>query len=150
MRDCTFCDEGRTMSLLDYALGSSDKRPKAISPRVHGYLDYAQAAMLLGLGFVCRKRNRAASAAAFTTGTLMLAQALLTDYPLGARPVLPFAMHGRIDATFASTAWAIPKIFGFAGTKEAEAFALHSAIVGTIASMTDFSTERARIQRAGF
>ncbi len=138
------------MSLLEYALGSSDKLPKAISPRVHGYLDYAQAAMLLGLGIVYRKRNRAASAAAFTTGALMLTQALLTDYPLGAEPVLPFATHGRIDAAFASTAWAIPKLFGFADTKEAEAFALQSALVGTIASFTDFSTERARIQRAGF
>jgi hypothetical protein len=138
------------MSLLEYALGSTDKLPKAISPRLHGYLDYAQAAALIGLGFAFRKRNRRASAAAFTTGAFMLTQALLTDYPLGAQPVLPFAMHGRIDAAFASTAWLVPKIFGFADTEAAEVFAGHAAVVAAITSLTDFSTERAKIERAGF
>lgn len=138
------------MSLLEYALGSSDKLPKAISPRLHGYLDYAQGAALIGLGFACRRRNRRAAAAAFATGALMLTQALLTDYPLGAKPVLPFATHGRIDAAFASTAWLVPKIFGFADTDTAEVFAAQAAVMAAITSLTDFSTERARIERAGF
>jgi hypothetical protein len=135
------------MSVVESVLNPKQPEQKVISPRMHGVIDYAHAAFFLGMALACRKRNKPAAAAALGTGALLLAQALLTDYPLGAKPVIPFALHGKMDAAFASASWAIPKVFGFSGTAAAKVFEMNSGLEGTIAGMTDYSSERARVER---
>ena len=88
------------MSLATAALGQVEKRlPKVIDARTHGIIDYCNAAFFFGLAIFSAARNRRAATAALATGAFILAESLLTDYPLGAAKVLRFEAHGRIDAS---------------------------------------------------
>jgi hypothetical protein len=69
---------------------------------------------------------------------VVLAEALLTDYPVGAFGLLSFKTHGRIDQALAAGTWAIPKVLGFADTAEAKVFEASSPIVGAVVGMTDW------------
>lgn len=137
------------MSSATSALLSTVKEPfpKVISPKAHGFIDYGHAMFFFGLGLLCRKHNKRAAMAAFGTGAFVLVESLLTDYPLGLKPVIPFATHGTMDAGFASASWAVPKLFGFSGTPAAKVFQINSAVEATVVELTDFSSERARRDR---
>jgi hypothetical protein len=119
-------------------------RPKTIDARTHGIIDYCHAALFLTLGFICLKSNKRAAAAALSTGSLVLVQSLLTDYPLGVKPVFSFETHGRLDGGFASVSWLIPQLFGFSGTVPAIIFSSNTLLEGAVVSLTDFSSEHAR------
>lgn len=122
---------------------------RTIDARTHGILDYCYAGAFLMLGFVfLRSNKRAAAAASLFTGSFVLVQALLTDYPLGAKPAISFHTHGQIDGAFASTSWALPYIFGFADTGPAQIFTSASLAEGAIVALTDFSSARARARTA--
>lgn len=129
--------------LTDVTAAAANRLPKVIGPKAHGVIDYAQSAFFLTVGLLCWKRNRPAAIAALGTSALVLTQALLTDYPLGVKPVISFETHGKIDAYFASTSWAIPKLFGFRGTPAAKVFEANSVVAGGIVGMTDFNSSRA-------
>lgn len=120
---------------------------KIIDSRTHGILDYCHAAFFLGMSIVVRK-NKAASLTALGTGAFVLAQSLLTDYPLGTKRDLTFETHGKMDAVFGSLSWALPRIFGFEDTAAAKVFEINSYVETSIVIMTDFDNQRARLQAA--
>lgn len=122
--------------------------PKVISPTAHGVIDYSHAAFFLGVGLLCSKSNKRAAAAAFATSGFILLQSLLTDYKLGAKPVIPFRTHGKMDAVFAGSSWLMPLLFGFRGTAAAKVFEFNSVMEAGVVAMTDWSSERARAERA--
>lgn len=135
------------MALIDAVLPAAAKRlPKVIDARTHGAVDYAHGAFFLGMALVCRRSNPKAAAAALGTGAFILGGALLTDYPLGVRKIIPFETHGRLDSGFASASWAVPRVFGFVGTKAARVFQLNSVFEAFAVGMTDFNSERARAE----
>ncbi|HXE06428.1 MAG TPA: hypothetical protein VN612_00945 [Acidobacteriaceae bacterium] len=123
--------------------------PKVIDARTHGVIDYAHAGFFLGMALVCRKRNPRAALAALCTGSFVLVQSLLTDYPLGAGKVIPFKTHGEMDAAFAASSFAMPRIFGFSDTGAAKVFRANGFVEGAVVGMTDFDTTRARIEELG-
>jgi hypothetical protein len=135
------------MSVADSALDITKQLPQVISPKVHGVIDYSHAAFFFGFALLCRKSNKPAALAALGTGAFILVQSLLTDYPLGAKPVISFETHGRMDAAFASSSWMIPKVFGFSETKAAKVFETNSAVEASVVGMTDFDSERAHLDR---
>ena len=135
------------MSLATAALGEVEKRlPKVIDARTHGIIDYCHAAFFFGMAIFCARRNRRAATAALATGAFILAESVLTDYPLGAKKVIPFETHGQMDSGFAAASFATPRLFGFAGTAEAEVFKINGFIGGLVVGMTDWDSERARDQ----
>src|ERR1700742_1367598 len=87
--------------------------PKIVSPTAHGIIDYAHSAFFLGLGFLTWRSNRRAAWAALTTGGFILVQSLSTDYRFGAKPLISFKTHGKMDTIFATTSWMVPLLFGF-------------------------------------
>src|ERR1700709_621425 len=122
--------------------------PKVISPTVHGVIDYCHAAFFFTVGAVCsRSHNKAAARAAFATGGFILVQSLLTDYRFGAKPVIPFEAHGKMDAAFAASSWLMPRILGVTGTPAARIFEVNSAVEASVVGMTDWDTERAHAAR---
>jgi hypothetical protein len=123
---------------------SSTCKHKVIDTRVHGLIDYSLAAFFLGMALLCRKRNPRAATAAFVSSTFVLAQSLLTDYPLGLATVFSFATHGKMDAVFAASSPLIPRIFGFGDTAAARVFQANSLVAGTVVRLTDFDSRRAR------
>jgi hypothetical protein len=136
------------MSLATAALGEVEKRlPKIIDARTHGIIDYCHAAFFFGMAIFCARRNRPAAKAALATGAFILAESLLTDYPLGAKKVLPFEMHGRLDAGFTASSFMVPVWFSFTGTAAAEVFKINGFVEGMVVGMTDWDSERARDQK---
>ena len=102
------------MSVATVAVNQLENRlPKVIDARKHGMIDYCHAAFFLGMALVCRKSEPRAALAALMTGSFVLVQSLLTDYPLGVKKVIPFRVHGQMDAAFAASSFMIPKVFGF-------------------------------------
>jgi hypothetical protein len=136
------------MSLLNAGLDTLETRlPKVISPTTHGIIDYAHAAFFFTVGVLCSRSNRRAASAAFATSGFILVQSLLTDYPLGAKPVFSFETHGKMDSAFAAGSWFIPQIFGFKGTIPARIFEMNSLAEASVVGMTDWDSRRAHQER---
>ncbi len=121
--------------------------PKVIGPRAHGNIDYLHVAAFALAGLFFWKRNKKAAVAAFATSGAVLAESLLTDYPLGVKPVLSFETHGRLDQGLAAGAMAIPHVFGFAGEPEAWFFRANGVLEAAVVGMTDFDSARAHMER---
>jgi hypothetical protein len=136
------------MRLSKYGNNSDTVLPKVISPTLHGIIDYCHAAFFFTVGVLCaRSRNKAASGAAFATGGFILVQSLLTDYRFGAKPVFSFETHGKMDAVFASSSWALPLLFGFKDTAAAKIFEGNSLAEASVVAMTDWNSQRAHEER---
>src|SRR3569833_1013477 len=133
------------MSGTSAAVNELENRlPKVIDARKHGIIDYCHAAFFLGMAYVCRKSEPRAALAALLTGSFVLVQSLLTDYPLGVKKVIPFRVHGQMDAAFAASSFMIPKVFGFSDSAAASVFTGNSFVEAAVVGATDFSSERAR------
>lgn len=136
------------MSLATLALRQAESRlPKVVDAKTHGIIDYGHAAFFLGMALLCRKSNKPAALAAALTGSFVLVQSLLTDYPLGAAPIIPFETHGKMDAAFASASWMVPKVFGFSDTPAAAIFKGNTFVEGTVVGLTDWNSQRARMAK---
>ena len=122
------------------------RSPKPISARVHGFIDYGHAAFFLTSALVLRKKNPRAALACLFTGSFVLVQSLLTDYPLGAEPVLSFNTHGKIDAAFAGASFAMPEIYGFSGTGAATLFQVNGLVESTVVALTDWDSTKAQLE----
>jgi hypothetical protein len=121
---------------------------KPISPTTHGVIDYCHAAFFFTVGVCCaRSRNKAATYASFATSGFILVQSLLTDYRWGAKPVIPFRTHGKMDAVFASSSWMLPLLFGFKDTAAGTIFEVNSLAEASVVALTDWSNQRARHER---
>src|ERR1700753_1326570 len=113
------------MSVIDKVTNGTHL-PGIISPTAHGVIDYIHAAFFLAVGLVCSTSNKRAARAAFATSGFILAQAFLSPYRYGAKPLFSFETHGKMDTVFASTSWMIPLLFGFKGTNAARIFEANS------------------------
>ncbi len=120
--------------------------PKPISARTHGFIDYGHAAFFLTAALVCRKKNPRAALACLLTGSFVLVQSLLTDYPLGANAVIPFHTHGQMDAAFAGSSFVMPEIYGFGGTGAATLFRVNGVVESLVVAMTDWNSNKARVE----
>ena len=122
--------------------------PKVISPTTHGIIDYCHAAFFLTVGIFCaRYHNRAAARAAFATSGFIFVQSLLTDYRFGAKPVISFETHGKMDTVFASSSWMLPLLFGFKDTAAAKIFEGNSLAESSVVALTDWNSQRASEER---
>ena len=118
--------------------------PKVIDARTHGMIDLCHATFFFGMALLCRKKNPRAATAALATGAFVLVESLLTDYPLGAKSVVSFSTHGRMDAAFAASSLALPKIFGFEHTNAAKVFKMNAFVESAVVGLTDFNSNHAR------
>ena len=135
------------MPLATAALQQLEARlPKVISPTTHGIIDYCHSAFFATFAILCWKRNRPAAIAAAGTSALVLVQSLFTDYKPGVKRLLPFSVHGQLDGGFAAFSLAIPRTFGFAGTKSARVFQANALVEATVVGLTDWSDKRARAE----
>jgi hypothetical protein len=121
--------------------------PKVVGPTAHGVIDYGHSAFFLGLGLLTWRSNRRAAWAAFTTSGFILVQSLTTDYRFGAKPLISFETHGKMDAVFAATSWMVPLLFGFKGTTAAKVFEANSLAESSVVGFTDWDSYRAHQER---
>ena len=109
-----------------------------LSPRVHGYLDYlvvvvfAVAPSLLGF-------SGTPAYLSWVLAGVHLSLTLLTAFPLGVVPVVPFAMHGMIELAVGPLLVAGPWILGFSDLPISRAFFIASGVaVFLVWLMTDY------------
>lgn len=117
---------------------AAGRLPKVVKPRAHALLDYAVIGSCLLGGALFWRRNKRA-----TLGFLICAGAnalnvMLTDYPGGKYPVIPYKMHGQIDAGLAGLTAAMPRVMDFAGEPEARFFGAQALAETAITGMTNF------------
>ena len=120
---------------------------KPISPKTHGLLDYgtvlAVAAAPRALDFPTTARR---ACDALASGYLGLS--MLTDYPLGARRVVPFKGHGVAEGVVGLALPALPWALGFARHKAARNFMFGlSALTFVVAALTDWDAAPHRPRR---
>src|SRR5579864_4600699 len=115
--------------------------PKVISPKTHAVIDYIHAGTNFAAGALFRRRNPRASNAAFALGASILANALMTDYPLGVFRRYSFRVHGALDYGVAAASAAMPRLLGIEGEPEERFFNWQGTGEGVIAAMTDYSDE---------
>jgi hypothetical protein len=94
---------------------------KVLSPRVHGYLDYA-AVLLLAFIPTLFGFTGAPAALCYVVAILHLGMSLMTAYPLGMAKVIPFTVHGGVEFATAFFLALSPWIFGFSGLDVARNF----------------------------
>jgi hypothetical protein len=123
--------------------------PKVISPKTHAVIDYVHAGTNFMVGALLRGRNRRASNAAYAFGASILANALMTDYPLGVFRRYSFRVHGALDYGIAAASASMPKLLGFEDQPEARFFKWQGTGESLVAAMTDYHDSRgARRRRA--
>ncbi len=113
--------------------------PKAISPKVHAWLDVAVTGYFLGLCLWSVARGKARPAlAALENAAMVAAVSVMTDYEGTGEKPISFKMHGTLDAIQATTAALDPVIHGFADEAEAAFFYGQAANEVAVIATTDW------------
>lgn len=85
---------------------------KILSPRVHGYVDYAFV-LILALSPTLFGFMGTAAALCYVLAILQLGMSMMTSYPLGMTKVIPFTLHGFIELLSAVGLVLAPYLFDF-------------------------------------
>ena len=117
---------------------------KPINARTHGIIDYSHATFFAVVALVLWRKNRNAALTAAGTSALVLVESLLTDYPLGKKPLIPFAVHGAMDAGSAALSFALPRLCGFSHSKARFIFQMNAVIESAVVATTDWDSQQAR------
>lgn len=117
------------------------RRPKPITPTMHGVLDYATSAAVAAAPYMLDlpkpARRLCNSLALGYTGL-----SAMTDYPPSAYRAVPFRMHGAAELAIAAALPAMPWVLGFADHKAARnlCFGL-AAMTLVVSALTDWDGE---------
>ncbi|HEX3138775.1 MAG TPA: hypothetical protein VHQ87_01900 [Rhizobacter sp.] len=111
---------------------------KPLTPRAHGYIDYA-AVLALAVAPALLDFSTTPSAICYALATVHLAMTLLTAFPLGVTDLIPFRVHGAIEAVVALVILALPWVADFSTEEPARNFFVISAIaLGVTWALTDY------------
>lgn len=100
---------------------------KTLSPRVHGYIDIAVVAVLVLAPTLLGFGGRPASLC-YVLAAIHTALTLLTAYPMGVLKMIPFPVHGGLEAVVAPLLVASPWLVGFAHVPAARSFFIASGL----------------------
>jgi hypothetical protein len=112
--------------------------PRLISARTHGIIDYIHASTNFIAAALFAKSDKRGSNAALALGISVLANALMTDYPLGVFRVYSFKTHGILDYGVAVTSAAFPKLLGIKDPIQRKYFHVQGAGETVIAGVSDY------------
>lgn len=136
------------MALMQKGIAmAAGRMPKMISPKAHAALDYAIAGSFVLMGALFWKRNRRAALGSLLCGGATAAVNLLTDYPGGARKLIPFAMHAQIDTGLIAMTAAMPRLMDIEDEREAKFFSRQALAKTAISALTDFDQPNGRKSR---
>jgi len=101
---------------------------KLLSPTQHGYLDYITVIVFLVAPTVIGMSG-VAGMIAYVLAGIHLAMTLITDFPLGAAKLVPFAVHGWVERVVGPVLILLPFGLGFAGPPRIFYIAIGAAII---------------------
>lgn len=115
--------------------------PRVISAKTHSVIDYIHAGANFFAGIMLRKRDSRASKAAYVLGASVLANALMTDYPLGVFRLYSFRVHGILDYGVAAASALMPELLGLKDSVSREYFRGQGAGETLIAGLSDYTDD---------
>jgi len=101
---------------------------KPISPKIHGYLDYATVLLFLASPTLIGLTG-AVSMAAYALAGVHALLTLITDFPLGAAKLLPFPYHGWVERIVGPLLIVLPFGIGLGGSARILSIAMGAIIV---------------------
>jgi hypothetical protein len=101
---------------------------KVLSPKVHGYLDLAVVA-LFALGPSLFGFGGLPAVICYAVAAEHLILTLVTAFPMGIAKLVPFPIHGAVEAIAAPLLLASPWLFRFAGEPAARNFFLAAGLL---------------------
>ena len=114
---------------------------KPISPRAHGILDYTLVAIFLNAPMVFGFSGAPAATLYWLAGIHVLMTGI-TAFPYGMFKVIPFRIHGVIDALGALFLVVAPWILGFASDAGARNFFLAVGVLSfAVLALTDYTPQ---------
>lgn len=120
------------------------RRP--ISPDMHGVLDYSTVLLTAAAPKLFGFSDRAAKTCAALAGGY-LALSALTDYDLSVRRLVPFPVHGAVEAMESLMLPFLPRLLGFDRDKGARSFLMGLAALGVAtALLTDWKGNTHRVK----
>jgi hypothetical protein len=118
---------------------------RILNSTVHGVLDYGLALAFLLLPGLLDFPGFAASLS-YIIGVVYLGASLITRYPLGALKLIPFPVHGVLEAIMAASWIAMPWLFEFARHAAARNFFVIAGLgLLLVAACTDYQSTGSRI-----
>jgi hypothetical protein len=126
---------------------------KILHPTFHGLLDYGLASAFLLMPLLVVGFPPVAGVLAFFFGVMYLIVSAITRYPLGAFKLIPFRIHGVIEAIMAVVWIVSPWLLGFAAHTVARNFYVIAGVVLLLlVALTDYKGARAAssIEERGF
>jgi len=130
------------MAILETGVRTVTRRmPKVISPRVHGFIDYAVAGGFFLGALLFWKNHKRAAVASLCCGAAELGTLLMTDFPAGITDTISFQTHGKIEAGLAATTGMLPTILMFRSDPQAWFFRSQAIGMTGVAGMTDWSRQ---------
>ncbi len=103
---------------------------KLLSPKIHGYIDYLVSVVfaMAPMMFMIEGVTPAVMGCYVISGALLLVS-LVTRYPLGVVPFVPFPVHGALELLGAPVIVAYPWIAGFERALPARNFYIIAGVV---------------------
>jgi len=114
---------------------------RPISTRMHGMIDYAFAAALIGLPYALGWNGRAAKLS-IGSGLATLGMSMLTRYELGVVPLIPMKAHLSMDAAESSMLMSAPRMLRGSDPAPGRVLALLGAVGAAVGSMTQTRAPR--------
>ncbi|KYF79761.1 SPW repeat protein [Sorangium sp. So ce296] len=108
---------------------------KLMSPRLHGYVDYA-IVVLLALAPLALRFGPVPTAVSYVTALTHLVVTLLSDQPLGAARKIPFPVHGALESSLGVGLIASPWLFGFSAEGPARIFSVVAGLAIVLVVLT--------------
>jgi hypothetical protein len=113
---------------------------------IHGAIEYAAAAVLIGAPFVLHFHSGTAKAVSIIAGVLVLIIAASTAMSTGLIKSIPVATHVVLDFLLVALLIASPFVFGFSGDGTATAFFI---VLGVVHLLVTIATRFIRDKPAG-
>ncbi|WP_257459088.1 hypothetical protein [Archangium lipolyticum] len=98
-----------------------------LAPRPHGYIDYLAVLVLL-LAPTLFRFSGLPAVLCYVLAVVQGGMSLLTAYPLGVAKIIPFTVHGTIEAVTSVALVVIPFLLGFSDVVRARNFFIISGI----------------------
>lgn len=122
---------------------------KILSPRIHGYLDYVLVALFL-LAPTLFGFAGVAATLCYVMAAVQAGMSLLTAYPLGIAKIVPFPVHGALEAAVTVFLFASPWVFNFSYVDAARNFFIASGVLLALVWMvTDYRAASVPTRSAG-
>lgn len=102
-----------------------------LSPLIHGFIDIAVVLAFLAAP-VLLDFHAVPRIACYVIAAVHLVMTLLTAFPVGIVKIIPFTVHGAIEAVVAPTLVVLPWILGFSNVPGARTFYVLSGVAVAI------------------